>query len=562
MYLGLYSLISESSRNTSINITCATKLALIWHSLKPRYTIARHTPPGYSQMTLESVQRMHPLAVRPSLIPFQRLTRQPPLARSAQYAALIATALITLSACGGGSSGDSTPANTQNPLIIGGTAGGDASALSDDELRRTAANRASAGLGVNLNNLSRLSNDAMTDQTDGDLMGGIANSSDMQSIDSLDTSNNNFLINSLGIDDTGARVTREGNVITIDPDDESMCGDDLPLAGDLNNDPSQCQQLASDLTVMVDAQSAESGVITYLFQDAPVLLIGYSPMGASYEIKLAGLQNVLLRSQELSGITSTDMTNYSGALRLSGTILNDEPGQEAGELSLNVTETINIGSSESPTGLLLQPSTVFKVTLDEASGDVSMGVDWGALQLVAESGSASSEGDFSTSTTQLNLGGLSAELSFNEDQPALKVTNIGIGDVPLTVTIDSLESVNLTLARFGITIDNDTGTINLDGPLNASFMLDNIAQILEDQASDFTASAMISAPANTVLVPQENGSTLVSSGGPLSATVIGGDGTSSGQADVSIGAGECFGSGDDSQNANFASTAIATVPCN
>lgn len=512
-------------------------------------------------MTLEPVQRMHPLVGRPSLIASQRLKRQP-LARSAQHAALIATALITLSACGGGSSGDSTPANAQNPLIIGGTAGGDASELSDDELRRTAANRASAGLGVNLNNLSRLSDDAMTDQTEGGLMGGVANSSDMQSIDSLDTSNNNFLINSLGIDDTGARVTREDNIITIDPDDESMCGDDIPLAGDLNNDPSQCQQLASDLTVMIDAQSAESGVITYLFQNTPVLLIGYSPMGASYEIKLGGLQNVLLRSQELSGITSTDMTNYSGALRLSGTILNDEPGQEAGELSLNVTETINIGSSESPTGLSLQPSTVFKVTLDEASGDVSMGVDWGALQLVAESASGNSEGDFNLTTTQLNLGGLSAELSFNEDQPALKVTNIGIGDVPLTVTIDSLESVNLTLARFGITIDNDTGTINLDGPLNASFMLDNIAQILEDQASDFTASAMISAPANTVLVPQENGSTLVSSGGPVSATVIGGDGTSSGQADVSVGAGECFGSGDDSQGANFASTAIATVPCN
>ena len=103
--------------------------------------------------------------------------------------------------------------------------------------------------------------------------------------------------------------------------------------------------------------------------------------------------------------------------------------------------------------------------------------------------------------------------------------------------------------------------VNLDGALNASLMLDNMVGFLDDQSRGFTASASVSAPANTSFVQQDNGSTLLSGGGPLTATLIGGDGITSGQSEVSIDAGECFGSSDDTES-NIATAAIAAIPCN
>ena len=186
-----------------------------------------------------------------------------------------------------------------------------------------------------------------------------------------------------------------------------------------------------------------------------------------------------------------------------------------------------------------------------------MRVDWGALQVVTESGD--SEGN--TSTTRLNLGGLSAELDFNEEQPSFKLSDVGIGGVPLTVTINSIESVNLTLANFGVSFDQQTGSINLDGALNTRFMLNNLAGLIDDQAADFTLDANVSAPANTQFVEQNNGSTQIISGGPVSATLIGGDSSDSAQSEIMINAGECFDSGN-SEDGSQATSLIMSVPCN
>ena len=480
---------------------------------------------------------------------------QPVLKNYRNSAAIVLVMLGVLNGCGSGG-GDSSSSNSQNELIIGGSTGGDASELSDNQIRQIAADRASAGLGVNLGSLSRLASDMQNDSDATGIVEMLPVDNGEQNIDILDNTSDSFLSNSLGIDDPGARTTRSGNVITIDPDDQTICNDEIPLAEGLNDDLTICQQLASDLTVQIDAVSAETGVITYLFQDLPVMLIGYSPMGASFEVRLGGIQSVLQQSAELQGAAVDTAPVFEGALRLEAAVLSDEPGSEAGTLSLKVTDAIQIGAIGEPAGISLQPSTVFEVSANEATQDVSMRVNWGALQVAAQSGD--SEGN--TSITQLNLGGLSAELDFNETQPSFKLSNVGIGGVPLTVTIDSIESINLTLASFGVSIDQQTGSINLDGALNARLMLNNLAGLFDDQAADFTLDANVSAPANTQFIEQNNGSTQISSGGPLSATLIGGDSSASAQSEVMINTGECFDSGD-SEDGSQVSSLIMSVPC-
>lgn len=466
--------------------------------------------------------------------------------------ALFALALL-VSACGGGS-GDSDPSNNQSGLIPGESSTGDVSALSDDQILQNAADNAAGGLGVNLGGISRLATQEQAD--DSSVVGEMTDGSDTQAIDDLDESSDNFIVNSLGIDDTGARITRDGNVITIDPDDQTLCDDDIPLAPGINND-SSCLQLVSDLTVQVTAESEETGVISYLFQDTPVLLIGYSPIGGSFEISLDGLLLVSQRADALQGDTSSMNSILSGTVRLEALISNDEPGSEAGTLSLKVTEAISIGAVGEENQLSLEPSTVFDVAFDEATQDVSMDLDWGALQIVG----TTEDSDDNPSILSLDLGGLSAEIDTNTENPSFQISNIGIGGVPLTVTIDSIESLNLTLANFGVSIDEQSDTITLDGALNASLMLNNLAGLLEDQAADFSVDASVSAPGATVFTPQENGSTQVTSGGPLNSTLIGGDGTSSGQSEVMINAGECVDTSSDDDSSS-SPVLFSAVPCN
>lgn len=469
---------------------------------------------------------------------------------------------VMLSACGGGG-GDSPSRNTgMESLIVGGVTGNDATGASTEQLQQMAASRAGAGLGVNLSNLSRLSDDSQVNLSNTALtdlgLSNISVSNDSNELDTLDSENINFLNSTLGVQDPGATTQRDGNIITINPDDQRVCGNEVPLASTFNDDQSICQQLVADLIVEIDARSDESGIITYLFQDSPVLLVGYSPMGASYEVNLGGLRLVAIRSDELNGVDTSNFPILSGALRLAATIINNEAGSEAGEISLTVSETLQVGESDSDLGLTLQPSTVFELALNEGTGDVSMGVNWGALQIITESGD--SEGNSSIET--LNLGGLSGQLSVNEDQPTFQISNVGIGNVPLNITIDSVESVNLSLANFGVTVDRETGMVTLDGALNASFMLNNMMGLLEDRSRNLTASATVSAPASTSFVEQSNGSTLLSTGGPLTATIIASDELSNTQSEIMINAGDCFSSTAESDNAISAVSDVVTVPCN
>jgi hypothetical protein len=485
--------------------------------------------------------------------------------------AIITAASVILSACGGGSGdGDSDSSNDNaNPLIIGEPSGGDASLLSDEALLRSAVSSVSEGLGTNLDSLDRLGNDAMLAQEDSDPFGNFIGTPNMAPLENLETSNNDFLNSSLGIDDSGATTFREGNLITINPDDQTVCEGEIPLNTGINDDMSLCMQLISDLTVTVNAETDQAGLITYLFQSTPFALIGYSPTGVSYEVNLGGINNILQRADQLTGSTDAEDFFMLGAVRLSAVVLNDQIGTEAGELSLDVTETIDISDSTQSNRLSLDPSSVFKVTFDEASGDVTTSLNWGALRVLQTASNDSDSmddplsmdnplSDEGSSQTELNLGGLSASLSFNENEPALRVTNIGIGNIPFTVTIDS---INLTLANFGIVVDSNSGIVTLDGPLNANFALNNLAGILNDQQTDFTASATLAAPANTSFIPQENGSTQISSGGPLTATLIGGDSTQSGQSEVSIDAGECFNNGDDDASGDGVSNLVVEVFC-
>jgi len=375
----------------------------------------------------------------------------------------------------------------------------------------SAANNAAASTGTlskNLDILQRLSDDQPTGMT------GLTE--ETPPLDETGDEVNGFLRSTLGIDQPGARTTREGNIITVDPDDADVC-----------------------------EQTEESGLITYLFQNEPVLLVGYAPDAANYEIKFPGVQRVLQRSDELRNNEQQATSTFAGSIRLGSVITNDQAGFEAGEFTVEVVDPIEIREIGGPSLLALGPSTVVAVSSDMADDSATLTVDWGALTVTSESGD--SLGNRSLSTVA--LAGLTGSARVSESGPDLQIRNLGVGGVPVTITIDSVESMSLGLDDFGFDLDSESGQVTMTGALGVNLAVNNLMGVFDDAFEpEFMADLQLAMPAGTRLEEGDFGVLRVLDGGPVTSSLIASDNTESIQQEARIDVGSCFELGSSSDD--------------
>jgi hypothetical protein len=142
--------------------------------------------------------------------------------------------------------------------------------------------------------------------------------------------------------------------------------------------------------------------------------------------------------------------------------------------------------------------------------------------------------------SQLNLGGLTANATLNANTSILKLTNVGIGDVPLTINVNQVNTVSLNLSASDITLDAQGGMVTFDGALGAALTVSNIFDVIEEFGPEASANLSINAAAGTTLRDEGNGSTGILNNGPftVSAGVVS-DGVSF-QQRLSFNTGECF----------------------
>lgn len=466
---------------------------------------------------------------------------------------------LTVSACGSGGGDPEQPGN----LIPGNSTATPAEQLSTEQILRGAATTSSRGLGQRLDDLQQFTDDALSDMDPENPVNGMVDGTNTDLFTDLDTQNNDLLFSSLGVDDPNADVRRTGNTITIDPDEQAVCSDTVsttPLQLD-----NTCTQLMADVTVRVEAVTEDSGVLVYLFRESPLLSIGYAPNGVVYELEFGALSNALQAAATSGGSEAEPMTTTAtGTLRLEAQISDDPSGDETAELSAKIVNPLVISDINSSQVLLsLQPSTVFQVNTNATTENVTTQVNWGALQVASEFT------DDAENTRQLmtSLGGLTGQLSANASGGPLELNNIGIGGVPLNIKIDSVESINLGLDTFGASLDTDTNIITLTTALGLRFVVDNLAGVLDDLPPQYRLLLTANAPAGTGFQDQPNGSTMVTTGGPLVTSATTTDNTQSAQVETTVQQGECFGELDDnddqvtSDNTDTQSPALQLVPC-
>ncbi len=335
----------------------------------------------------------------------------------------------------------------------------------------------------------------------------------------------------LGNEDNTVRV---GNRITIDPDESTVCAEELVGMAGTQAELQRCEALVRDMVVQVDARSEDQGDVTYLFQNQPLVVIGYGPATSTFEVNLGTLKLLVDAESALNPDFSdaSPLDTISGAIRLSAIATSLTSGAEAGSVSISVSRPINVASADAGTSLSLGTGQIFGVTADAATQNVAIELAIGALQ--------ASQTEDNGSVSSIDMNGLTAiiEGSNTPGTNLVTVRNLGIGDGPLRIALDNNDVINLGLDTFGFTVANDSGAVTLDGQLNLSLLIREVFG--ENMVSDTMFSLLeMSAPSGTQ-VTDSDGPLMVSSVGPLNYSLTTQDDNGNQIVDqVTVNAGQC-----------------------
>lgn len=464
----------------------------------------------------------------------KRLTNSARANKRAFYPTLAITSLLVLAACGSGT--DGKDATLMEILPTAETSAGDNSPAADsittENLQRNAARNAAQSLSVNLGGMQRVRGESnvvalsafSTQSTlfNDDTGTGYADEGQPASFrlpelatEELDDDIEHFLFAALGANEGGnARTVREGNRITIDPDDAVVCAGELFVVDDDASaaNQAQCMALVSHLSVQLDAETEQRGQVTFLFDDAPLLELGYGPRNAWYEVKLGALHQVMQLAQQLGIDNDSDVTVMQGSVRLSSTVINSSTGSESGSLSLVIPENVLIEDADG-SRLSVAASTVFIAASDAAAGTASLEFGLGALQLL----SPAENPELPASASPMALvtaAGLTGRIDLSNNGQQLTVSDFSFGRGVLRYSVDSQVAVELALAPLGFSFSKQSGKLVLNTDLDIA-----LASSVYDAGTGSTSiSLQAAAPSGTTLLADAEPNQFVQNGGPLNLT--------------------------------------------
>ena len=321
-----------------------------------------------------------------------------------------------------------------------------------------------------------------------------------------------FVAHSLGERGT-ANMRRDGDRIEIDPDEFALCA---TLYGQWYHSETRranCRALGADLGVVVEAVAESAGIVTWSFRDEPVLRAAYAPDRADYELRLAGLGTYLRAAAALAGAPTSGLgavpPTLEGTLRLATEVRSRAPGAEAGSVSFGVGETLTVADPALGTRLELEPSTLFAIAADAATGDGSMGMTLGAF--TASIGI--DLGDGRTTSFAFSHGGAVIDAVRDGASGTLELARYGLPGAPLAWSVDGRDVARVSMPVTGARIGRGGDSMVLTARATPTL------ELLGDPETGEGLAFAIDVPAGTRLVERASGDLEVREGGPLVATL-------------------------------------------
>jgi len=329
--------------------------------------------------------------------------------------------------------------------------------------------------------------------------------------------------------------------ITIDPDEQYIC---QQWIGDYNTrqdttDINNCAAVLSDLSVQITATTDDTGTLTYLYSGQNLLSIQYAPATASYEIFLPGFNTLVKQVADITGEAEDLPDTMQGAVKISTSLDNSNAGEEAGSLSLAITQPLKIASSRDNYDFTMGKSVLFDVSSNAATGNGTLSVGINALQIAAQG----VLGSVPSAVTTISMPDFTLTADLERSGTELLLTNAGMGRGPFRVAVENNEVMSIALDKFSARFNDLTREAEFLQRLNLNVAFNYSQAAFGWIGDDSTMRISASAPAGTVLTEQLNGSTKVSRGGPVNyqhSYVDGDNGIESFEQAVTYTTGQCF----------------------
>jgi len=328
---------------------------------------------------------------------------------------LLLITVATLTACGGSSGDDS-----------------DNNSLKDVEtvtIQRNAAAAIVRNLGLNTGEITSTFDPQLDDPN--------ASGPDMMTPD-----NNLAIEESVGLNSNSATVSRVGNT-------------------------DFCLQIAQNLSVTINAETEDSGVVSYLYRNEAFVNLSYTPNSGAYEIRFPPFLTVLQDQQAtlLEEGTEPLPKALTGAIKFAVTSDPEMP-DEAGSVALQISEPIQYTQSDNNSEVQIGVSTLWEISTNAEGG--RFGFDLGAVSL---SGNTADNDAPQRQDTKVLLPGLSGKAIISNASGDLIVSDLGLAQGPLSITTNSTEVISVALETFGFSISEANGQIVTNGDINLNAML-------------------------------------------------------------------------------------------
>ena len=285
------------------------------------------------------------------------------------------------------------------------------------------------------------------------------------------------------------------------------------------------------MTVRLVATAEEQGVLTYLYQQQPVVSLGYAPNSESIELDLGGLKAVIdgvaaleinsndINSNDINSNIdelSTMLDEMSGSFKFTATESNSTEGQEAGSISYAVAKPIQIVGVDDggfQNRLSMQTGTLFSISADAATGEGSLSIDLGAI---------TAAGATDKGFGQMSLAGVTVQADINPADGVLEVRNFGLSKGPFSLSLNNEEIMHATLGAFGFHVtegtDMEPGELIIDGNMDLSIVLNQFAE--NEYMEGVVAMALdMMAPSGTSFSRAGNGTIQIGGAGPFIVTL-------------------------------------------
>ena len=402
-----------------------------------------------------------------------------------------------------------------------------------------AAKHASANIGLNLNSMAAVTNNSTVVAT-------LNKQRKVQSQGSTDKRAKydddvrDFLLPTL--QGGNATSTRNGNIVSIDPDERHVCQQWLDNNA---NAVDECSTVLSDLTVQLTATSDDTGTLRYFYAQQNLINIQYAPNRGSYELFLPGFKSIAQRVSDVSGDSTMLPETMVGAVKLSTTIDNDTINEEAGKLSVAITSPLQIASSTGNYNFSLGTSTLFDASTNAATGNAKVSVGVNTFKLAAQHVFGTDE----NSITTFDMPDFTMNADLNRFGTEVLLTNFGMSRGPFRMAINDIEVLNIALAKFSARFNDLNREIEFLSNFDLSVAFNYSKAAFGWIGDDSTINMSASIPADTLLTEQDNGSTQVTRGGAVnyqySSVVASGNGENFEQ-NVLFTSGQCFTESQDS----------------